>query len=330
MNRDILISVIIPVYNVEGYLKKCVQSILDQTYKNIELVLVDDGSTDSSGNICDEYSDYLQVKVVHKKNGGLSDARNAGLDVATGDFIGFIDSDDYVDVDMYESMVNCIEDDVDMVGCGYVYESNFEKKLYYSDYDTSIKMSSEQTLRSMLLRKYVGVSCCTKLFRRSLFSSFRFKKGVKSEDLELIYKLIDICNNVVCIPKAFYHYVSREGSITHSLSKGSCLDGVSHISEMKEFIKKKYPSIIDEMDFLYLDWYMQAYSDILTADNRSEFKAELLSIKNDIIKNMPFYMKNKYIDKTMKFQLVGVRMGCYLFFRKILSIWFSIKSGLGK
>lgn len=134
---DKLISVIVPIYNVEKYLTKCIESIINQTYENLEIILVDDGSPDNCPIICDEYAKRdSRVKVIHKKNGGLSDARNAGLDIATGEYIMFIDSDDFVEIDMMESMMNnMIDNNVDLVVCNIKYIYDNSEKVKYNQKD---------------------------------------------------------------------------------------------------------------------------------------------------------------------------------------------------
>ena len=130
-----LISIIVPVYNVENYLRKCVDSIINQSYKNLEIILVDDGSTDSSGKICDEYSlKDSRIKVIHKKNGGLSDARNAGMEIASGDFWGFVDSDDYIDSDMYSVLLeNLLGAEADLSACGRIFTYDGKEIPEYSE-----------------------------------------------------------------------------------------------------------------------------------------------------------------------------------------------------
>ena len=162
------VSVIVPIYNVEKYLRKCVSSILEQSYKNIEIILVDDGSTDMSGKICDELSkEHDNVIVIHKQNGGLSSARNAGIEASNGDYLSFIDSDDYIEKTMYEEMVNAIENSKkDIASCGRivdVYGSHENKEFCL---DNVAVYSREESMREVLHFSSVDVSACDKLYKR--------------------------------------------------------------------------------------------------------------------------------------------------------------------
>lgn len=327
-----LISIVVPVYNVEKYLRKCTESIINQTYKNTEIILVDDGSTDGSGALCDQLAtEDSRIRVIHKKNGGLSDARNAGIDVAQGKYIGFIDSDDYIDSDMYEVMYEeAIETDSDIVCCGYVFETDTSKRHYYDQFEKEIVLSREEAMRAMIMRDNMDISFCFKLFKLELFSSLRFKKGVISEDVELIYKIYDLVQKVVCVPRAFYHYIYRDNSISHSLSKDHSMDGINHVIAMKEFIMQKYPALHSEMDFLLLDWYILTYRKMLYAKNKDEFIEERRNIRQLMLKNYKSYMSNSCIDKTEKFLLLGVKCQMYPLFSYILETWNKIKRNIKK
>lgn len=212
-----LISIIVPVYNVADYLEKCIQSILNQTYTSLEIILVDDGSTDSSGKICDDYACRdKRIKVIHKINGGLSDARNAGLQIATGDYIGYVDSDDWIEDDMYELMVNaCQQYGADVAACRY--------RLVYPDEvidkssDKIVPLSREEALEVYLCGSdtmLIYNSVWSKLFSRHLVADYEFPKGKKSEDIMYTTKAFCNMNSCVYIDKSLYNYViGRAGSI---------------------------------------------------------------------------------------------------------------------
>ena len=191
------VSVIVPVYNMEKYLSRCVDSILAQTYKNLEVILVDDGSKDSSPAICDQYSERdSRVKVVHKENGGLSSARNAGLDVATGDYIGFVDSDDYISPEMYSVLCQCLENsDCEIANLMYVRaDENGRTTPSKVPHNTDKEIEAEQFAKELML--HTGdVSVCTKLFCAGLFQNIRFPEGKLNEQnliwaKELGYKTV--------------------------------------------------------------------------------------------------------------------------------------------
>ncbi len=214
---DKLISVIVPVYNVEDYLVRSVDSILNQTYKNLEIILVDDGSTDMSGTMCDSFAEQDdRIKVIHKKNGGLSDARNAGLDIATGDYIGYIDSDDWAEPDMFEMMLtNCEKYGADVAACRY--SRVFKDFTSNKSTDLILHMTRDEALETYIcenIDRPIYNSVWSKLFRRELVKEYRFPVGKKSEDI--MYTTMAFCNMNSCvyIDKALYNYVcDREGSI---------------------------------------------------------------------------------------------------------------------
>ncbi len=217
--RD-LISVIVPVYNVEPFLDRCMQSILRQTYRNLEIILVDDGSTDASAQLCDDYARKDgRVKVLHKTNGGLSDARNAGLELASGAYIGYVDSDDWIEPDMYEQMHRaCVENNARIAVCRYFNE--------YRDRTESGGSGSVVPLsREELLKIYIGGhdsyiiynSVWSKLFARELVQGMVFPKGRNSEDILYTTRAFCKADRAVYLDSSFYHYViDREGSIMNA------------------------------------------------------------------------------------------------------------------
>lgn len=185
MQRD-LISIIVPVYNMEQYLDRCVASILHQTYTDLEIILVDDGSSDSSPSMCDEYARQdSRIKVIHKRNGGLSDARNAGLSVATGSYIGYVDSDDWIEPNMYERMYKaCIQNDAQIAVCKY--KAVFKDRTIDKGSDETVVLSREELLNIYIFehKKYVIYnSVWSKLFKRELVEDMLFPVGRNSEDI---------------------------------------------------------------------------------------------------------------------------------------------------
>lgn len=215
-----LISIIIPVYKVENYLERCVESILSQTYTNLEIILVDDGSPDNSGIMCDKYAAKDErIKVLHLENGGAARARNRGLDIASGKFIGFVDSDDYIDKNMYATLYNAIHEyDADIAATGIIRE--YENGELQSVVRTPSKLavySDEETLREILRSRYVGSSVWSKLYKRSCWEKNRFPEGEINEDTKLIFELHD-GKKLVHTAQPMYHYIIRSNSVTTSLS----------------------------------------------------------------------------------------------------------------
>ena len=236
-----LVSVIIPVYNVEKYLTRCLESVIAQTYSNLEIVLVDDGSTDNSGKVCDNYmTKDTRVKVIHKKNGGLSDARNVGIDEACGEFIAFVDSDDWVTRDYIESMYtklakyNC---DIAICGVKRTSKGNLKGKKITEKLQIYFK---DEAIKQLLYQK-ISTSACGKLYKASLWDGIRFQVGKLYEDVEPIFLIFDKCMKVVISNKINYYYFYRTGSIVNQNFSRSKLDYVENCKKILEYVKQDYP-----------------------------------------------------------------------------------------
>ncbi|MDR2175130.1 MAG: glycosyltransferase [Synergistaceae bacterium] len=244
-----LVSVIVPVYNIEGYVRQCVGSITGQTCKNIEIILIDDGSTDGSPAVCDELSvSDTRVKVLHTPNGGLSAARNTGIEASKGDYVTFIDGDDYVSADyvlrLYELMKE-YRTDISMTnyrirhGCGEAKKAEKAEALPYV-----LAMNRHDAMETFLYQKHFGTMVCGKLFRKALFDGLKFPVGKIVEDMGLFYKLLDRAEKVVYSSAADYVYVQRAGSISHSQKKKFTKDYVMFAEEMKRHIAQNHPDLL--------------------------------------------------------------------------------------
>lgn len=214
-----LVSIIIPVHNMALYMRRCIESVRNQTLQNIEIILVDNLSSDSSSLICDEYAQLdSRIKVLHLDEAGLSIARNAGLDVASSLYIGFVDSDDYIEPDMYEKMFSAIEEyQAGVAYCNFCYESeNGVLQQIYPDTGNVYLRSSKEVQEDIIMEK-VSSSSCTKLFRKDLFEYNRFPNGMYFEDHTTIYRWLGEYDKIVWIDEAFYHYLQRHDSICHTI-----------------------------------------------------------------------------------------------------------------
>ncbi len=218
------ISIIVPVYNVEPYLDRCVQSVLQQSYQNIEVLLVDDGSPDNSGTMCDRWAEKDgRIRVIHKKNGGLSDARNKGLDFAAGEYIAFVDSDDCIAADMVQTLYQALKaNDADISICNYILTDEDCVPLKRVNDHPPIEdevLSGLDAIRKMADNngRYF-LPAWNKLYKKSLFSEIRFPKGKLYEDSFIVHKLYERCNRVACVSYAGYYYVQRSGGIMASRS----------------------------------------------------------------------------------------------------------------
>lgn len=247
------ISIIVPVYNVEIYLEKCLNSIIGQSFTNYEIILVNDGSTDNSGEICDEYCKKDErIRVINKDNGGLSSARNAGIKVAQGEFIGFVDSDDWIDKDMYKELyMLCTTRNSDISICKLGREIN--GKLVNDDEVCFIKeMNNIEGMRELFRGVLYRFSACNKLFKRSLFERIEFPEGRIHEDLATTYRLFAKANKAVYSNNIGYIYVKRENSILTTRFNEKRLDAFIGWDEILAFMKKRYPELTEEFISCYV------------------------------------------------------------------------------
>lgn len=216
------ISVIVPVYKVEPYLRKCLDSIVNQTYRNLEIILVDDGSPDNCGAICDEYAAKDgRIQVIHQENGGVSATRNAGLDAATGDWIGFVDSDDWIEPDMYQYLLENVQSyKADVATCGI--QSLMPSGMIESTVSSGGPMLIDATTALQLLtqNRYISFSCCDKLAKSNLWKQMRFPNMRIWEDFWVSCCLFENSERVICLPEVKYHYFARpeSGMTTENLA----------------------------------------------------------------------------------------------------------------
>lgn len=219
-DKEELVSVIVPVYKVEKYLSKCLESILKQTYYNLQIILVDDGSPDRCGAICDNYAKRDQrIEVIHKENGGLASVRNTGLKAARGEWIAWVDSDDWIERDMIEYLIKgALQNKADIAICGR-YEV-YENSRYIFGVNKIMLLTPEEALQMLLDVKNREIEnfVCDKLWRKSLFDGIKFPEGKTFEDFAVTFRLLERANAIVCLPDAKYNYFQREGSIMRNIS----------------------------------------------------------------------------------------------------------------
>lgn len=238
------VSIIVPVYNVENYLKGCIDSILNQTIKNTEIILINDGSQDKSGDICDEYKKKdSRVIVIHKKNGGLSSARNAGLEIATGDLVGFIDSDDWLEPDYFETLYDgIIRYNAGISVMHFKIVTDYKKIQFITKKkDKWVQFNRHQAMESFFTDNFIENSACNKLYRINLFESIRYPEGMLMEDKATTYKLINKSNIVVVNSSQKYHYFLRNESIMQSIFNRKKFDMLQVHMEQIKFVDRNYP-----------------------------------------------------------------------------------------
>lgn len=246
MSEKPCISIIVPVYNVEELLPRCIDSLIKQTYPKIEIWLVDDGATDMSGSVCDKYADTDdRIKVIHKKNGGLSDARNAALDRVDKDYVTFIDSDDWVSRYYIEHLWDAMERSGADISCSWFDNIRSEEKLpSVTENITGYEViSPKECLKRLLYQKGVETSACGKLYKTALFDGIRYPKGKLYEDVPVTHRLIERSSRIALIDNIDYFYWQRPGSIQYQAFTPKKLDAVRHVEEMRNVIIGLYPEL---------------------------------------------------------------------------------------
>ena len=232
-----LVSIIVPIYNVEKYLDRCIESIVKQSYLNLEIILVDDGSPDACPEICDKWANIdSRIKVVHKENGGASSARNAGLDIAKGEYICFVDSDDWIEPTYYSTVIPFMQEynaEIACVGRYDVDSINMEKKIGLCPSLMRV-CSSVEILKKILVWDECDSSVCDKVFLSNLWKNIRFPVGVISEDTAVLYRLIDYASRILMIDEPMYNYFHRNGSVTTSY----LLSKIMHLPMLADDILK--------------------------------------------------------------------------------------------
>lgn len=236
-----LISIIVPVYKVEPYIKRCVQSIIEQSYKNIEIILVDDGSPDKSGEICDEFSKKDErIKVIHKTNGGLSDARNAGLKIAKGEYIGFVDSDDYIENDMFECLYKLCTENKAQISIVSYYEYYNGKLISVRKNDKLEKFNKTEAIKELLIDSKIQSYAWNKLFKRELFDGIIFPTNKNFEDIATTLLLFEKAEKVVLLEEPKYHYLRRNDSIIGKKNYKTYNDYLNVIYDKFFYLDGKY------------------------------------------------------------------------------------------
>ena len=239
-----LISIIVPVYNVEKYVEKCINSIINQTYKNLQIILVDDGSKDNSGKICDEFKlKDNRIEVIHKNNGGLSDARNAGLKLAKGDYIGFVDSDDYIEADMYETLYNLIKKNNSDISIVSFYEMYNGKVIGVRKSNELLEFSKIEAIKELLIDTRIQSYAWNKLFKKSLFENIEFPTNKNFEDIATTLLLFEKANKVTLLEEPKYYYLRRDDSIIGDRNFKTYKDYLDVIYDKYIYLDGKYQEL---------------------------------------------------------------------------------------
>lgn len=307
MKKQPLISVIIPVYKVEKYLPKCLESVMGQTYKNLEIILVDDGSPDNCGKICDKYAAKdNRIRIIHKLNGGLSDARNAGLDIATGEYIGFVDSDDYIALNMYEIMLkNAVKNNADISLCGYynVYENGVIERNY--SLNERKVLDALEGLKEVIYSKKYGIMAWSKLYKKELFTNVRYPIGHVCEDVYVIGDIFENVRLAAFDSTPLYYYFHRGNSISTLQFNMNHLDWIGSYEHLSDTIRKSFPEL-NRIAKIRLLWGRMF---ILDRSILTEHKELNKSIQKYVRKNLLLCFDSFF---TMKRKLTIITAACSL------------------
>lgn len=317
MKIEPLISIIVPAYNVEKYINKCVDSIIAQTYNNLEIILVDDGSSDSTGKICDEYLKYdNRIIVIHKSNGGLSDARNAGLDIAKGEYIGFVDGDDYISINMYKSLYNrIIADKTDMAVCSFSYVNEFGEDL--SNLNACNPLSNEIVQFPHFFSKLVSerywyfAIAVNKLYSKKIWNNLRFPYAKLHEDEFVAHKVMGLCASISFLEEKNYFYVQRKGSIIQSTYNVNRLDAVEAMMDRIHYFS--YLNLFRENEHnLFRTIYLLREGYRLLDKQISNNYKRFRKLKNDFSKICFKCLFGKFsINSKMHFLIFGISIKLY-------------------
>lgn len=326
-----LISVIVPIYNVEQYLEKCICSILNQTYENIELILVDDGSTDSCGKICDSYVlRDNRVKTIHKTNGGLSSARNAGIDEAQGGYLSFIDSDDYIEQEFLESLLHqMLEKDSDICECGFYRFKNGclvpERLFQHSELD------NETAVRRLFSPPYESfMMTWNKLYKKELFTHIRFPEGKLHEDEFTTYKLIFESKKIAYVNERLYIYRVRDGSIMTSKFSVKRVEVLDSITEKERYFYDRQVDMKQELICNKFTLCQMLWSDMLKSNDSNERLWG--QVRESILLDKKNFFRCPYLQKWQKMKIIVFMLGrgtyktikkIYCFYKKEEFICFS-------
>ena len=305
-----LVSIIVPVYRVEEYLRRCIESIINQTYSNFELILVDDGSPDNCGKICDEYAQrYDFITVIHQINQGISAARNNAVKKAQGDYITFVDSDDFVTADYLEYLVSVLRKynaDVSVGGSIYQYEDS-EIKIPKNETYTTFH-TPEEALITMNYVKDYGTVAWGKLYKKELVELYPYPIGKRYEDIATTYKIIGASRGVAFGNKQIYYWIQRSNSFMHSKFSESQLDGLEAVKSQLSYIQKQYPAAIPAAKYRYTAKAVELAQLLLFTDGNREIFKRLKGHMNEYAKEV---LKDENAKRSMKIRIKAMQMGYF-------------------
>lgn len=315
MKKNNLVSIIVPVYNIENFIEKCIKSLCEQTYQNLEILLIDDGSKDKSGYLCDTMGKKdNRIKVFHKKNTGLSDARNYGIKNASGKYLLFIDGDDTISKDMVEVLyVKITDNEADISACPFIYEysdgstKNYEKIVRDCDYI----MSNEEAVELLINKKYAFRHiACNKMYKASLFGDVLFPVGKLYEDMGTVYKLISKAKKIVYTYNTYYYYYQRSNSITKTfVFKNNEVDRIEMANDMYFDLLKLFPKLHDKLICFRITQYIAVVNVMIKSKT---YDTSIIKETKELIrKNIVSILKNASLKEKAQAIGLGVSFNFY-------------------
>lgn len=307
--NEIVVSVIVPVYNVEAYLDKCIESIVNQTYTNLEIILIDDGSTDSCGEKCDNWKlKDTRIVVIHKKNGGLSSARNAGCEIAKGKYIQFVDSDDWIDTNMIDVMLREMESGhADVVCCGMNAVKD-DEVIELPWYKKEVLLDTDAGMDLLIKNQMLTSHSVSKMYKAILFQMTRFPEEYIYEDIRIMHKVFAQCKLIKIIPYSFYNYLRRDDSISNKVSLKNRLDWIEALEERYNYVlelKAEYgQEVLAQMAMVFSLTMMQ-----------NKFSKEEINKEKMRIQKLSFLLKDNVVKTAVKQYMTTKQYIIYCFVR---------------
>lgn len=303
-----LISVIVPIYNVESLLPRCIDSILTQSYPHLEIILVDDGSPDGCGRICNEYAlKDPRIRVIHQENAGLAGARNAGLDIARGEYLGFVDSDDHIAPDMYEILLGCItEKNADIAICGRYMELESGELIPMFDLPEVQVFDNHEAVQRFLLSDGLDAAAWDKLYSRKIWGDARYPLYYVSEDVPVTSRLLAKAERVVHCGKPLYYYLQRAGSLSHGAFNDKSAGLYHFYREVGLEMGERFPDLREEGLYYYYKALLVLLFRYAGSRSRAPIGREIYS---QVRKNIAGICSNRYLKAKYKIFALGACVG---------------------
>lgn len=326
---DVKVSVIVPVYNTEKYLKRCIDSILCQTLVEIEIIIVDDGSTDRSASICDEYSSIDErILVIHKSNEGVSAARNDALDVAKGEYVGFVDSDDIISPQMYEILyTNAIKYGGDISVCGMLERFDGNIDIEAIDGEFALFNNAKDAIANVLIPgSKLTNSCCNKIIDRNLINERHFKKCVAGEDVDFLMCCFFDCRKVIYDNHVGYWYIHHSASASIGAFDSRKMSIINVVDNVYDEVMKRYPDLENAARAYKLMWYIATIRRIYKSSNRKNYLSKYDALVAHLKCEKSSYLYNNLSPLADRLLCFGAIYGMFGIFNSLIKMYKTIKN----